>query len=67
MADDGDGAYILELQAKQIAENATRYKGSAPCPTCGIIMNPVEFLSNKGRCLNCVTQERMRRSKNRMA
>lgn len=66
MADDGDGALIMELQAKQIAENATRYKGSAPCPTCGIIMNPVEFLSNSGRCLNCVTQERARRAKNRM-
>lgn len=64
---DGDGAETMELQAKQIAENATRYKGSAPCPSCGIIMNPVEFLNNRGRCLNCVTQERMRRSKNKMA
>lgn len=67
MADDGDGAFIMELQAKKIAENATIYKGSAPCPTCGVIMNPVEFLSNNGRCLSCVTQERARRAKNRMA
>ena len=53
--------------AKKIAENATRYKGSHPCPTCGIIMNPVEFLSsNKGRCLSCVTQERTKRAKNKM-
>lgn len=66
--DDGDGMISMELQAKKIAENATRYKGSHPCPTCGIIMNPVEFLSSsKGRCLNCVTQERMKRAKNRMA
>jgi hypothetical protein len=65
--DDGDGMISIELQAKKIAENATRYKGSHPCPTCGIIMNPVEFLSsNKGRCLNCVTQERMKRAKNKM-
>jgi hypothetical protein len=65
--DDGDGMISMELQAKKIAENATRYKGSHPCPTCGIIMNPVEFLSsNKGRCLNCVTQERMKRAKNKM-
>ena len=31
--DDGDGMLIMELQAKQIAENATRYTGSHPCPT----------------------------------
>ena len=43
------------------------YKGSAPCPTCGVIVNPVEFLQNKGRCLNCVTQERATRAQNRMA
>jgi hypothetical protein len=65
--DDGDGMITMELQAKKIAENATQYKGSHPCPTCGIIMNPVEFLSNNGRCLNCVTQERTRRAKNRMS
>jgi hypothetical protein len=65
--DDGDGMISMELQAKKIAENATRYKGSHPCPTCGIIMNPVEFLSsNKGRCINCVTQERTKRAKNKM-
>lgn len=65
--DDGDGMMMMELQAKKIAENATQYKGSAPCPTCGIVMNPVELLSNKGRCLSCVTQERATRAKNRMA
>lgn len=67
MADDGDGALIMELQAKKIAENATIYKGSAPCPACGVIMNPVEFMQNRGRCLSCVTQERARRAKNRMS
>ena len=35
--DDGDGMMIMELQAKQIAQNATIYKGSAPCPACGEI------------------------------
>jgi hypothetical protein len=55
------------LQAKKIAENAINYKGSHPCPSCGIIMNPIEFLhSNNGRCLNCVTQERYKRAKNKM-
>lgn len=65
--DDGDGMMIMELQAKQIAHNATVYKGSAPCPACGVIVNPVEFMQNKGRCINCVTQERATRAKNRMA
>ena len=56
--DDGDGAFIMEIQARKIAENATLYKGSAPCPTCGIIMNPVEFIQNRGHCLSCVSQKR---------
>jgi hypothetical protein len=55
---DGDGAETMELQAKQIAQNATRYNGSAPCPTCGVLMNPVEFMQNRGHCLGCLTQKR---------
>lgn len=65
--DDGDGMMSMELQAKKIAQNATMYRGSAPCPSCGVIMNPVEFMQNRGRCLSCVTQERVRRAKNRMS
>lgn len=64
--DDGDGAAMMELQAKQIAHNLTVYKGSAPCTSCGIMANPIEVLYNKGRCLDCVTQDRTRRAKNRM-
>jgi hypothetical protein len=61
------GGYPLEMQAKKVVDNIMAYNGSHPCPTCGIIMNPVEFLSsNKGRCLNCVTQERAKRAKNKM-
>lgn len=67
MADDGDGMLSMELQARQIAENATRYRGSAPCPSCGIIMNPVEFMQNRGSCLSCLTKQRARRAKNRMS
>lgn len=63
---DGDGADTLELQAFQIAQNATMYKGSAPCPTCGVIMNPVEYMYSKGQCPPC-TQSRMdQRIKDRM-
>ena len=65
--DDGSGSITMELQAKKIAENATLYKGSAPCPTCGVVINPVEFMQNSGRCLKCVTQQRATRAKNRMA
>ena len=63
---DGDGGEILEFQAKKIADNATKYNGSAPCPTCGVIMNPVEFLSNKGHCLSCLTQNRTSLAKDKM-
>lgn len=64
---DGDGAETLELQAKQIMLNATRYNGSAICPTCGVLMNPVEFMSNRGRCLGCLTQDRATRVQGKMA
>ena len=66
MADDGDGALTMELQAKQIAQNATLYSGSAPCPTCGVIINPVEFMANRGHCLSCITQKRNARVKGKM-
>jgi hypothetical protein len=65
--DDGDGMLTMELQAKQIVDNATRYNGSAPCPTCGVIMNPVEFLSNKGHCLSCTTAKNAKRVKEKMS
>jgi hypothetical protein len=65
--DDGDGMITMELQAKQIADNATRYNGSAPCPTCGVIMNPVEFLSNKGHCLSCTSAKNAKKIKEKMA
>jgi len=64
---DGDGMMTMVLQARQIADNATKYNGSAPCPTCGVIMNPVEFISNRGHCLSCVTQRNAKRIKEKMA
>jgi hypothetical protein len=59
--DDGNGGFTLELQAHKIAENATLYKGSAPCPTCGIMVNPVEFMYNKGLCNPCSDDRRRSR------
>lgn len=64
--DDG-GGFALEIQAREIAQNATRYKGSSPCPTCGIIMNPVEVLYSKGMCPSCYSQDRADRVKRKMA
>jgi hypothetical protein len=66
MADDGDGALTMELQARKIAENATLYNGSSACPTCGMIINPVEFLANQGHCTGCVTVKRQKRAKELM-
>jgi hypothetical protein len=65
--DDGDGAYTLELQAFKIAQNAAQYKGSAPCPQCGVIMNPVEFMYSKGLCNPCDEARKVKRIKGKMA
>lgn len=66
--DDGDGALSLELQAFKIAQNATMYKGSAPCPTCGVIMNPTEYMySVLGICPPCADKRRRARIKGKMS
>ena len=64
--DDGDGAYTLELQAFKIAQNAATYRGSAPCPLCGVVVNPVEFMYNKGLCTPCKGDKLAKRAKGRM-
>lgn len=65
---DGDGGEILELQAFQIAKNATMYRGSAPCPTCGVMMNPTEYMySVLGLCPPCGDARRANRVKGKMA
>jgi hypothetical protein len=65
---DGDGSEVLELQAYKIAQNAILYKGSAPCPTCGVIMNPTEYLySTLGVCPPCGEKRKEARIKRKMA
>ena len=65
--DDGDGALTLELQAFQIAKNAVNYRGSHPCPACGIIMNPVEYMYNNfGICPDCGEKRRQDRINRKM-
>jgi len=65
--DTEGGGYPLELQARQIMENATLYRGSAPCPQCGVIMNPVEFMMSKGLCPECLNNKMAQRVKGKMA
>jgi hypothetical protein len=65
---DGDGALTLELQAFKVAQNATMYKGSAPCPMCGIVMNPTEYMySRLGVCPPCAETKKTNRIKGKMA
>ena len=64
---DEDGMETLELQAYKIAQNATMYRGSAPCPLCGVIVNPVEFMYNKGLCSPCKETRLGNRIKGKMA
>jgi hypothetical protein len=67
MFSDDDGGETLELQAGRIAQNAILYKGSHPCPQCGVIMNPVEYMYSKGLCQPCNEGRQERRVKNRLA
>jgi hypothetical protein len=64
---DGDGAEEIEMQALQIAQGATQYRGSAPCPQCGVIMNPVEYMMAKGVCNSCENTRLAKRVARRMA
>ena len=48
--DDGDGGFTMELQAKKIADNL----GKDPlCPQCGVVINPIVYMYNKGLCIPC--------------
>jgi hypothetical protein len=65
---DGDGSESLELQAFKIAQNATLYKGSYPCPTCGVIMNPTEYMySVLGVCPPCGERRKQERIKRKLS
>ena len=64
--DDGDGAFTLELQARRIAENAVKYRGAAPCPQCGIVMDPVQYMHSRGLCEDCTNNRRATRMKGRL-
>jgi hypothetical protein len=65
--DDGDGAFSMEMQARQIADNLTIYNGSSVCPNCAGIINPVEFIQNRGLCQACLTKQQVARVKGGMA
>jgi hypothetical protein len=63
---DNDGAETLELQAYMVAENATMYRGSHPCPQCGVVLNPIEYMYN-GICNQCSNKRAAQRVKGKMA
>ena len=63
---DGDGAETLELQAWKIAQNQLNYRGSAPCPTCGVVMSPVEYMYGV-ICPPCKEARANKRVKGKMA
>lgn len=67
MSSDGDGGEMMELQAFQVSVNASLYSGSSPCPACGIIMNPVQFLYGKGICPDCLEVRAAKRVERRLA
>jgi hypothetical protein len=65
--DTDSGAFIMEMQAKKIADNIMSYNGSQPCPQCGVIMNPTQVMYSKGMCSDCFAQHSAKRLKDRMA
>lgn len=69
MANESYAGYddILYMQAREVYEKNLTYNGSSKCPSCDRIMNPIEFLSNKGLCLQCVTQVKINRARGKMA
>jgi len=64
---DGDGGETIELQAYAVAKGATMYKGSHPCPQCGLVMDPVQYMYSKGVCPTCENSRRERRVKGMMS
>jgi hypothetical protein len=63
-----DGALTLELQAYKIAQNATQYRGSHPCPMCGVVINPTQYLYTQlGLCPPCGENRKAKRIKGKMA
>ena len=38
------GGFTLDMQAKLVMDNSLKYNGSAPCPQCGVIMDPVSMM-----------------------
>lgn len=62
-----NGGYLLDMQAKKVADNLMSYNGSRPCNQCGLIMNPVQAMHSKGMCVQCFAQHAAKRLKDRMA
>lgn len=50
--DDGDGAFVMELRAGEIA---SRLASRNNCPSCGMAMDPVSAMY-QGRCSGCTSK-----------
>ena len=61
--DTDGGGYPLELQAKTVVDGIMN--GSRPCPTCGIIMNPIQVM-NRLLCPTCHEKKMANRVVKRM-
>jgi hypothetical protein len=65
--DDGDGAFTMELQSRNISKILASGNKAQNCPQCGIIMNPVELMySQYGLCPSCAETKRRNRVKGKM-
>ena len=60
------GSYPLDMQAKTVANNVMNYSGNHPCPTCGLVMNPVVAMYSKGMCPSCYNNFAAKRLQDRM-
>ena len=64
---DGDGAETMEMQAHTVVNNLLNYNGSQPCPSCGVIMSPVQYMYSSGICPSCHEQRMTTRIQRKLA
>lgn len=63
---DGDGNETMDMQAWTVVQNQMKYNGSSPCPQCGLVINPVEYLHGDGVCMSCKNENTSRRIQGKM-
>ena len=67
MAQDGDGAEMVEMMAgTPDAILATIYNGSGNCLGCGSLMTPISVMYAGNSCNDCSSHAAAKKLKNRM-